>query len=220
MNQLIKDLEEVIDQKANNQDLKNELSSLLKMLKNGFETKTTGMEKIPKLYASNDADKIKKFYDTMGNQINALKISGNFDLFATYLSTTYGINITFTSESSPIIQYIKKGKKFNKFNDAYTRYFLAEVPKTPREAVEKILLSLDKLTKEWNTESDSIKESIKAIIESQSEHSPATVKTVDKILTNARIKALKVEDVANDVENTLNLQLQGIDLLLKENSQQ
>jgi hypothetical protein len=220
MNQLIKDLGELIDQKAENQDLKNELSSLHKMLKSGFETKTTGMEKIPKLYASNDADKIKKFYDIMGNQINALKISGNFDLFATYLSTTFGINISFQSESSPIISYIKKGKKFNKFQDLFTRYFLSEVPKSPKEAVSKILTSLDKLTKECNTETDAIKESLKAIIEKQAEHSPATVKTVDKILTSARIKALKVEDVASDAEDKLNLQLQGIDLLLKENTQE
>jgi hypothetical protein len=178
------------------------------------------MEKIPKLYATNDADKIKKFYDTVGNQINALKISGNFDLFATYLSTTFGINIAFASDSSPIINYIKKGKKFVKFSDLYTRYFLDEVPKSPKEAVSKILTSLDKLTKECNTELEAIKDSLKSIIEKQTEHSPATVKTVDKILTSARIKALKVEDVANEAEDKLNSQLQGIDLLLKENSQE
>lgn len=216
MNKLIEALQEVIDRKSDNQDLKIELSGLVKMLKIGFQTKTAGMEKIPKIYSSNDAEKIKKFYDSFGTQIQALKITGNFDLFADYLKITYGINIEFTSETSPNIQYIKKPKKLQKFSDLYTHYFLSDTPREAKEAVEKILLSLDKLTKEFNNENDLVKETLKDIIEGQTEHSPATVKTVDKILTQARIKSLKVEDVASDVEDKLNLQQQGIDIVLND----
>lgn len=217
MNKLIKDLQDLIEKKADNHDLKKELSVLLKLLKTGFEAKTTGMEKVPKVYASNDAAKIKQFYDSFGNQISALKISGNFDLFADYLKITYGINISFTSDASPNIQYIKKTKKFNKFKDLYTGYFIDEIPQTPKEAVAKILNSLDKLTKEYDNENSIVKEALKDIIEGQTEHSPSTVKTIDKILTSARIKSLKVEDVANSAEEVLNSQMQGIDLVLKEN---
>jgi hypothetical protein len=217
MNQLVKDLEEVIEKKVDNHELKQELSSLLKMLKTGFENKNIGMDKIPKLYASNDEKKIAKFYDTVGNQIYGLKLSGNFDKFVTYLKITFGINIEFTSETSPNVKYIKTKKKAQKFNDLFSMYFLEDAPKDPKTAVTKILNSLDKLTKEYNTESDIVKESLKAIVEKQTEHSPATVKTVDKILTSARIKALKIEDVANEVEANLNLQLQGIDILLDQN---
>jgi hypothetical protein len=217
MNKLIKDLQELIEKKADNHDLKQELSALTKMLKTGFEATTTGMEKIPKVYASNDAEKIKKFYDTFGNQIVALQISGNFDLFTEDQKVTYGINIEFTSESSPNIQYIKKDKKRKKFDDLFTGYFISEVPKSPKEAIEKILKSLDALTKDFTAENDLVKESLKEIIESQTEHSPATVKTVDKILTSARLKSIKVEDVATALEETLNLQQQGVDIALGGN---
>jgi len=214
----MKSLEELIELKADNQDLKKELSSLLKMLKVGFESTTKGMEKIPKLYATNDTEKIMAFYNSFGNQINAMKLSGNFEKFAEFLRITYGINISFTSETAPNIHYIKKPKKLQKFQDLFNRYFLEEAPRSAAEAVTKILNSLDKLTKENISENDTIKETLKGIIEAQNEHSPATVKTMDKILTSARIKSLSVEDVANDAEEKLNLQQQGIDLVLKENS--
>jgi hypothetical protein len=214
----MKDLQELIEQKANNHDLKMELSSLLKMLKTGFETSTKGMERVPKIYASNDNEKIMSYYNAFGNQINAMKISGNFEKFTEHMRVTFGINIEYTSEASPYISYVRKDKKLQKFKDLYSRYFLQDAPRTAVEAIEKILLSLDKLTKEDNAECDIIKESLREIIEGQSEHSPSTVKTMDKILTSARLKSLSVEDVANDAEEKLTLQQQGIDLVLKENS--
>ena len=215
MDNLIKELQEVIDKKADNDDIRKELSTLVKMLKIGFEKKTTGMERIPKIFATNDNDKITKFYDTFANQINALKVNGSFDLFASYLSTNYGIKIDFESESCPNNRYITKPKKLKKFEDIYTGYFLDELPKEPNDAIKKILLSLDKLTKEFNNENEAVKESLKDIIDKQSEHSPLMVKTVDKILTSARLKALKVEDVANDADDKLTLQQQGIDFCIK-----
>jgi hypothetical protein len=215
MKQLIKELQEIVEKKADNDDLRKELSGLVKMLKIGFESRTSGMEKIPKVYASNDADKIKKFYDSFGTQIQALKISGNFDLFADYLKITYGITIEFSSDNAPNINYVKKPKKFQKFSDLYSQYFLDETPTSARVAVEKILLSLDKLTKEYNNENDLVKETLKDIIEGQSEHSPMTVKTLDKILTTARIKSLSIEDVANEADEKLNLQHLGVDMALE-----
>jgi hypothetical protein len=216
MNQLIKNLQDLIEKKADNHDIKQELSTLVKMLRIGFESTTTGMEKIPKVYATNEAAKNKKFYDSFGNQIQALSLSGNFDKFVEYLEIHFGIHIHFTSETTPInIHYISKPKKFKKFNDLYTGYFIEEFPKAPKEAVGKILKSLDALTKDFTVENDLIKETLKDIIENQSEHSPATIKTIDKILTSARIKSIKVEDVANGIEETLNLQQQGVDIALK-----
>lgn len=215
MNDLIKQLQDVIEKKAENHELKQELSSLLKMLKTGFEGKNLGADKVSKVFASNDNATIKKFYDTFGNQLNALQVTGNFDKFAEYLSIQFGIKIEFT-DSAPHIQYIKKGKKLTKFQDLYTQYFLEDPPREAKEAVKKILGSVDALTKEYNKENDEVKEQIKEIIHSQSEHSPTTVKVVDKILTSARIKALDPEDIADNVENVLSLQLQGIELIKKD----
>lgn len=216
MNELIKSLEDLIEKKSENQELKVELSSLVKMLKTGFESTTKGMEKIPKVFASNDEKKIAAFYDMFGTQIQALKISGNFDKFKEYLKVSFGINIEFTSDTSPNLYYVKKEKKRQKFNDLFTGYYLVDVPKEPKEAVEKILNSLDALTKEFTTESNLIKDTLKEIIESNSDkHESSTVKTVDKILTSARIKSLKIEDVATETEDKLNLQMLGIDIILK-----
>ena len=214
MNELIKDLTELIDKKVDNNDIKQELSTLTKMLKSGFETSTTGMERIPKVFATNDGAKIQKFYDTFGNQIAALKIAGQFDLFAEYLKITFGINIEFTSDISPIISYVKKEKARQKFNDLYTGYFIDEVPKSPKDAIEKILKSLDALTKDFTTEDQIVKDSLKEIIEKQTEHSPATVKTVDKILTSARLKSITVDSAASAVEEILTLQQQGVDIAM------
>lgn len=214
MNELIKDLTELIDKKVDNNDIKQELSTLTKMLKSGFESNTSGMERIPKVFATNDNEKITKFYEAFGNQIVALQISGNFDLFTDYMKIHFGINIEFTSETSPNISYVKKDKKRQKFNDLYTGYFIDEVPKSPKDAIQRILKSLDALTKDFTAEDQVVKDSLKEIIEKQTEHSPATVKTVDKILTSARIKSLKVEDVANALEETLTLQQQGVDIAL------
>ena len=218
MNELIKKLELIVDKKADNHEIKQELSSLVKMLKTGFESKNVGMEKVPKLFASNDAKKIQKFYDMIGNQVNALKVSGNFDRFATYLSTNFGIKVSFTSETAPNIRFMKTGKKFIKFTDLYSQYFLEDVPQSATKAVEKILNSLDKLTKEYNTENDDVKEQIKTIIENENEHSATTVKTMDKILTSARIKSISSSDVADNEESKLSDQLQGVELIRKGNS--
>lgn len=216
MNDLIKALEEVIDKKADNQDLKRELSTLTKMLKTGFDSPTTGMEKVPKLFATNDSAKISKAYDNIGNMIGALKISGNFDKFAEYMSIHFGIKFEFSSDNAPNLRYNTKAKKLGKFKDSYTEYFLEDTPQNPQDAVAKILKALDALTKEWNGANDEVKDALKGIIEAQSEHSPTVVKTVDKILTSARIKALKAEDMADVLEDTLNAQQQGIDLVRKE----
>lgn len=215
MNDLIKQLEEVIDKKADNNEMKKELSTLVKMLKIGFEKKTNGMEKIPKLFACNDEKKIKKFYDAIGNQICALKVEGSFDLFSDYLRINHGIEVTFTSDEAPSIRY-KKGKKFKKFVDLYTGYYVQDTPSNAKEAMSTILNSLNALTKEYNNETGEVKEILKSIIEKQIEHSPETVKTLDKILTNARIKAIEPEEVANSIEDKINLQQQAIDIIKKE----
>ncbi|SPF56239.1 hypothetical protein SBF1_8980002 [Candidatus Desulfosporosinus infrequens] len=216
MNQLIKELQEVIDKKADNHELKQELSTLVKMLKIGFEKKTNGMEKIPKLFSSNDTKKITKFYDNLANNINGLKVAGSFDQFNEYLKITYGITINFSSEDAPKNSYIKTPKKQKKFYDLYSSYFLDDVPKNPSDAIKRIFNSLDKLNKEYSNESDGVKESLKAIIEKQNEHSPTTVKIIDKLLTNSRLKSVPLEDIANDAENSLMQQQQGIDIILKQ----
>lgn len=212
--QLIKELEDLIDKKVDNQDVKVELSNLSKMLKTGFENKTVGMEKVPKIFATNDNDKITKFYDTFGNQINALKLSGNFDLFNQYLEIHFGIKITYASDDAPSMQYKTKGKKFQKFSDLYTRYYLEDVPRNPVDAAKKILNSLDALTKENINITTEVKEELKHIIEKQVQHAPMTVKTVEKILTNARFKDMTVEDVAADVDAKLTLQQEAVNMVM------
>jgi hypothetical protein len=216
MNTLIKALEEVIDRKADNHELKQELSTLTKMLKTGFDSPTTGMEKVPKLFASNDSAKISKAFDSIGNMIGALKISGNFDKFAEYMEIHFGIKFEFSSENAPNIRFNTKPKKFRKFEDAFTGYFLAEVPSSPQEAVAKILKSLDTLTKEWNGVNEEVKDALKGIIEAQTEHTPTVVKTVDKILTSARIKALSTEAMADQIDEILSAQQKGVELVRKE----
>jgi len=216
MNKLIKSLEEIIDKKATNNELRQELSSLVKMLKTGFANKPTGMEKVPKVFAANDPKKIKKFYDTFGNQINALKLSGNFDIFASYLDCEFGISISYKSDVCPNMQYIKKGKKLQKFQDLYTTYFLDSIPKSADEAATRILKSLDNLTKEFHNENEVVKESLKAIIEAESNYTPETVKTVDRILTKSRIKSMSVEDVAGDIELKLTSQQKAVDMVTEQ----
>lgn len=215
MNELVKQLQDVIDKKVDNNDIKIELSKLTKMLKIGFEKKTSGMEKVPKTFASNDTKKIMKSYDVIANQINALKVSGSFDKFNEYLKINYGITVNFSSEDAPSNKYISTPKKYKKFNDLYTEYFLEELPKHPNDAIEKILKSLTALNKEFSNENDGVKELLKEIIEKQNEHSPLTIKTVDKILTNARLKTTNVEEVANALDEHLTLQSQGIEIVLK-----
>lgn len=212
MNDLIQKLQEVVDKKADNQDIKKELGSLLKMLKTGFDKKTTGMEKVPKLFASNDTKKIIKFYDQFANTVNGLKVSGNFDQFAQYLEVTYGIKVVLP-DNAPNNKYVSSKKKLEKFKDLFTGYFIEDMPKNANEAIKKILKSIDALTKEINKENDSVKETIKEIIEKENEHSPATVKTIEKIMTSSRLKSIDIKDVTNELEQNLQLQLEGIYVL-------
>lgn len=220
MTELIKALEEIIEKKAEDHDIRKELSALTKMLKTGFDSNTSGMEKVPKLFASNDEKKIAKTYDTIGNLIVAMKITGNLDKFSQYLNIHFGINISFASDSSPNLKFNSNKKKFKKFEDLYTGYFLDSVPQTPVETVGKILKSIDALTKEHNNINDEVKDSLKEVINGQAEHSPLTVKTVDKIMTSARFKAIPPEDVANNIEELINLQQQGVDIILKKSEEE
>lgn len=220
MNKLINDLDELINIKEENHELKQELSNLVKMLKSGFEKKTIGMEKIPKLFASNDEKKIAKFYDTLANNINALKISGSFELFQNYININYGIKIDFAHDNSPSNHYVTKPKKLNKFKDLYSTYFLEDIPKDANVAIKKIMSSLDSLTKENVTMNDNIKEILNSIIEQENNHTPSTIKTLDKILTSARIKNMKASEVASDIEDKLNLQLQAVDIIKGESNEE
>lgn len=214
MNDLVNQLQDVVEKKAANHELKQELSSLVKMLRTGFESKPVGMEKVSKVFASNDTKKIKKFYDTFGSQINAMKLSGQFDSFVNYMSVEFGIKIGYETDICPRINYIKKGKKRTKFEDLYTGYFYEPIPKSPTEAVTKILSSLDTLTKDFNNESDGVKEALKSVIEAQTQYSPLTVKTLDKILTKSRIKAIDAEQVAMEIDANITLQSQAVDLVV------
>jgi hypothetical protein len=216
MNELIKKLEEVVDKKVENHEIKQECGKLIKMLKTGFETKNKGMEKVASVLATNDAKKILGFYEFFGNVINALKISGNFDNFAQVMRINFGIEVTYAT-GSPTLRYMKKGKKFDKFSDLYTMYFLGDLPRSANDAVENILKSLDSLVKQYNNENDDVKEQIKAIIESENEHSATTVKVMDKLLTSSRIKAIDLEEIADAEESRLSEQLQGVELIRKEN---
>lgn len=216
MNELIKKIEEIVDQKVNNHELKKEISSLQKMLKIGFEKKNAGMDKVAKIYASNDVGKISNFYESIGHQINAMKLSNNFDKFSEFLNINFGISITFDSPDSPVVRYKKEGKKFQQFSDLYSQYFLEDAPKVPSVAITKILSSLDNLLKEYNNENDEIKEQIKSLIEDNDEHSPTVLKTIDKILTSSRIKEVDVDEIVNNEESVLSEKQQGIDIIRKE----
>lgn len=216
MNKLVSELQDVIEKKANNDELRQELSSLVKMLKLGFLSKPVGMEKVSKVYASNDAKKIKQFYDTFGSQINAMKLAGSFDLFATYMSVEYGITVAFESDEAPNIFYAKKGKKLQKFQDLYNEYFIEPAPRSPQEAATKILKALEALTKDFVAANEAIKEELKGIIESQSDLTPDTVKAVDRILTKSRIKAIVAEELAAELDHKISQQQKAVDIILED----
>ena len=68
MNDIIKKVEEIVEREVENDLLKSEISELKKMLKTGFEAKTDGYDRIPKLMSTADEKKLAKFYDNFGNQ--------------------------------------------------------------------------------------------------------------------------------------------------------
>lgn len=211
---LIEQLDSVIEHKITNKELKDELNTLVKMLKDGFEQKTVAIEKPAKVYAIADEKQLAKYYDTLANQIKGIQLTGNLEKFKQYVLVHHGIEINTTSEE-PNITFIKSKKKFQKFTDSYTKYYLEDLPKNAVEATKKILKSINAVASEVKTDSDAVKDELKSVIELQNEHSPTTVKTVDKILTNARLKSVPIEDVANDIESVLELQYAGLELLKK-----
>lgn len=211
MNDIIKKVEEIVEREVENDLLKSEISELKKMLKTGFEAKTDGYDRIPKLMSTADEKKLAKFYDNFGNQIKALKMTGDLDKFVQYLEINHGINIT-VKDDFPNIQFAKNDKKKQKFYDIYSTYFLEDVPKDPKTALDKITKSLYNIFKEYKKEEEPIKEDLKTLIENE-EYSSAVIMTLNKIIKKAKVKEEKIEDIAGEVEIKLNEQLKAVEII-------
>lgn len=212
MNQkIVNEFDDVLDRKVEVHEIKQEVGKLAKMLKMGFEAKPVGMERVSKVYASNDEKKISKFYDQMASWINAIKLTGSFDQFQTYMKITHGVDIE-VSDSTSLV-YNTNIKKLGKFRDLYSEYFMEEPTDLPSEAVSKILASIENLTKEATGITEEVKELLENIVQGQVDHSPETLKTVERILTKARIKELQLDEATGDIEFKITAQQQALDLL-------
>lgn len=212
MKEIIKKLEELADREVENNRLKDEIKELKKMLNIGFDTKLNDYDRASKLFSIADEKRIKKFYDSFSNQIKSMAISKDFEKFAEYLKINHGISIT-VNDDFPRINYNKSKKKLDKFYDIYSTYFIDDVPKNPKDALDRISKSLYNIYKEYKKEEEPLKEDLKSIIESDNEHSPLIIKTLNKIIKQAKVKEEKLEDVASGVEDKLTEQLKAITII-------
>jgi hypothetical protein len=205
MNELMKKIEELALKQVENHELKQEIGQLSRMIKIGFESKPVGMEKVSKVFASNDEEKIKKFYDSLASSINGLHITGNFEKFADYMMVTHGIVVSYPSNEVPI-SYVTKGKKAGKFADMYNSYFLEEKPFKATDALHKILSAIKALTQQFTLENEEVKDSLNDITASQSEYSHDVIKMIDSIIIKSKIKAVEITEATSDIEDKINNQ--------------
>lgn len=211
MNDIIKKVEEIVDREVENDLLKSELATVKKMLKVGFEGNYGGYDRIPMMFSNADEKKIKKLYDNIANQIKAIAMCGSIDKFNDYISINHSINIDIEKEF-PKPSFTKNEKNKNKFYDLYSTYYIEDVPKDPKQVLDKLTQSLYNINKEFKKEEEPIKEDLKILIESE-EFSPAIIKTLNKIIKKAKVKEEKFEDVAGEVETKLNEQLKAVELI-------
>jgi hypothetical protein len=216
MSNIIKDVTSIVDREVEVAEIKQEISALVKMLKLGFEKKTNGIEKPAKVYATADEKKLAKYYDSIANQIKGIASFGSLDKFADYMYLNHNIKMNLP-DVFPTMAYAKSKKKSGKFKDLYSGYFLEDVPRKSEEALNKIVNSINKLTKTFTDEATPIKEDFKLLIEAQTEYSPITIKLLEKVLRTAKMKDLTIEDATSDVDSKLDLQQMAITLLEKKN---
>lgn len=212
MKEIVKRIEELVDQEVENETLKTELAEIKKMLKIGFESNFVGYERIPILYSTADEKKIKKLYDNLANQIKAIAMCGNFEKFGDYISINHSINID-VPEIFPQPSFTKNDKKKNKFYDLYSTYYLEDVPKDAKIVLDKLTQSLYNINKEFKTQEEPIKEDFKNIMENDPEYSSLVLKTLSKIIKASKKKAETLEDSASTVEQKLNEQMKAIELI-------
>lgn len=212
MKEIVKRIEELVDQEVENETLKTELAEIKKMLKIGFEGNFVGYERIPILYSTADEKKIKKLYDNLANQIKAIAMCGNFEKFGDYISINHSINID-VPEKFPEPSFTKNDKKKNKFYDLYSTYYLEDVPKDAKIVLDKLTQSLYNINKEFKTQEEPIKEDFKNIMENDPEYSSLVLKTLSKIIKASKKKAETLEDSASTVEQKLNEQMKAIELI-------
>lgn len=212
MKEIVKKIEELVDQEVENETLKQELTEIKKMIKLGFEGNYAGYEKIPILYSTADEKKIKKFYDNLANQIKAIAISGNLDKFNDYISINHSINIDVEKEF-PKPSFTKKEKNKDKFYDLYSTYYLEDVPKDAKIVLDKLTQSLYNINKEFKTQEEPIKEDFKNILDNDPEYSSMVLKTLSKIIKTAKKRAETMEDSASTIEQKLNEQMKAIELI-------
>jgi hypothetical protein len=211
MKELIKKIEDIIDREVENNHLKTELNQLSKMLKLGFENSTNGYDKIPKLFATADEKKLKKFYDIFGNQIKAMHVSGDYKQFSEYMKINHGIEFV-VSDKFPNMSYTKNPKKKDKFYNLYSSYFIADTPKDAKEALDQITKSIGNIFKEFKKEEEPIKDDMKLLIESD-ENSKLCINTLAKIVKTSKMKDETMVEVAGAAEDKLNEQLKAIDMI-------
>ncbi len=210
MNELYTKVEEITEREVDNDSRKKEISELSRMLNIGFETRTDGYTKVPKLMSTSDAKKIQKFYDSFANQIKAMKVTGDLDKFLEYVELNHSIKIS-VKDDFPNIQFSKNEKKKQKFYDMYSTYFVEEIPKNAKEALDKITKAMFALFKDHKQEEEPIKEDLKNLIES-GEYSSTTVKTLNKIIKKSLLKEEKVTNIADEIEQNLNEQLKAVEI--------
>lgn len=214
MNELIEKIENITEKKVKAYEIKKEIALLLKMLKNGFDKKDIGVDKIINIYTSENSFDIERYYKSLANQLYVLELLGKFNDLSKYLKQEYGIDIDF-SVSSPYINYKEKSKKFKKFVKLYENYYLDSLPTNSKEAMNKIINSIFTLKKEYKQSTNEIKTEQKEITETE-DTSPITIKTIDKILTSAKIKTIEPETLADVEEDKISLQIQGIQIIKNE----
>lgn len=212
MKEIVKRIEELVEQEVENETLKTELGEIKKMLKIGFEGNFAGYERIPILYSTADEKKIKKTYDNIANQIKAIAMSGNFEKFGDYVSINHGINID-VPQDFPTPSFNKSDKKKNKFYDLYSTYYLEDVPKDAKIVLDKLTQSLYNINKEFKTQEEPIREDFKNIMENDPEYSSIVLKTLSKIIKASKKKAETLEDSASSVEQKLSEQMKAVELI-------
>jgi hypothetical protein len=188
----VKIAEDLVDRREEIEDIKGETKKLSKMLKTGFELKTDGMEKAMKALASGDPKKLAKFYAEIANVLKVLALTDNVEKLNDFL-IPYGVDVKATKS----MNYLKKGKKKEKFQDLYNEYFLNATPPVAADAALAIIKAGITLNAQINNLEEHLKEESEELGYSCAKR---TFKTMTSIISSSRKKDVPIEEVAAEVE--------------------
>jgi len=200
--------ENLSDLVVNTNDLKKEISRLKKLITLGFEGDNKGVEKVAKVFGSEDQDEIKKLYDNIGNIIKAIYIQGSFENFSNYLKNVHSVNLQSCNFS---LKYKNNSKKIEKYKEEFEYYFL-EPSCNPENDIVRIQNSLTANFKEIKIETDNYKEEFNTQANNISD-TKETLKTITKILVQSKTKDIEVKDVVTDIEEKIQEQEVALTIL-------